>query len=224
MPDVHSRNPLLREYAKHAQAYDRRWRRYNNAALAAVMEVLDLRGDERLLDLACGTGLLEPLIREPMPGVRVVGVDLSLPMLRVARARREGAFIQAGAEALPFPDGSFDAAVCASSLHYLPDPRLAVAELFRALRPGGRLVLLDWCGDFLSIRLLRAWLRLRGSAPVQTFGFDACQGLLAGEGFVGIRGDRLKIHWPYGLMRFGARKPADADATRGHVPGLKSEI
>jgi ubiquinone/menaquinone biosynthesis C-methylase UbiE len=97
------------------------------------------------LEVAIGTGLNIPLYDE---SVRLTGIDLSPEMLDVARKRvselgREIALKEADAHFLPFSDESFDTVVCTYSLCNIPDPHLAVAEMKRVLRPGGKLILVD---------------------------------------------------------------------------------
>ncbi|MCC6849438.1 MAG: ubiquinone/menaquinone biosynthesis methyltransferase [Deltaproteobacteria bacterium] len=114
---------------------DRGWRRRAIAALA-------LRPDERVLDLACGSGDLAAAAVEA--GGRVVGVDVSAGMLREARARRLGCgLVRADALALPLADASIDAVVSGFALRNFVDLRAALAESARVLRPGGRIALLE---------------------------------------------------------------------------------
>jgi ubiquinone/menaquinone biosynthesis C-methylase UbiE len=101
------------------------------------------RGD--VLELAVGTGLNLPFYPE---SVRLTAIDLSPKMLETARARQRGlgseAELRTGdAQALDFPDSSFDTVVCTLSLCSIPDDGKAVAEARRVLRPGGRFVLLE---------------------------------------------------------------------------------
>jgi ubiquinone/menaquinone biosynthesis C-methylase UbiE len=105
------------------------------------------RGD--VLEVAVGTGLNLPFYR---PDVRLTGVDLSPAMLAVARARaaelgREVDLREGDAQALPFPDASFDTVVCTLSLCNVPEPAAGIAQMGRVLRPGGRLLLLDHIGS-----------------------------------------------------------------------------
>ena len=114
---------------------DPRWR-------AAMVDALGLRGGERVLDVATGTGLVaaEVLSRGECS---IVAVDQSPAMLAAARARfasRAGApveLLQCEAEALPFEDESFDAVSFTYLLRYVDDPPATMRELARVLRPGG---------------------------------------------------------------------------------------
>jgi SAM-dependent methyltransferase len=89
-----------------------------------------------LLDVACGPGLITAALKGSV--VTVVGADLSTEMLRVARQLNPGArFEQADAEALPFPDESFDAVSCNFGMLHFGDPPAAIGEAARVLRSGG---------------------------------------------------------------------------------------
>lgn len=133
-----------------------------------------MTGEERVLDVACGTGELERMLLADDPALRVVGLDLSENMLRVARdklAAHEGAsFCRGSVEALPFADGSFDLAVTASSFHYFEDPVAALREMSRVIGPEGEVVVMDWCRDFLACRLCDVALRLLDPAYRRCYG------------------------------------------------------
>src|SRR5919197_2396697 len=112
------------------------------------------RGD--VLEIAVGTGRNLPFYPQE---VRITGVDLSPAMLAVARQRAQklgrAVDLRVGnAQALDFPDASFDTVVCTLSLCTIPDDRRAVAEAKRVLRPGGALLLLEHVrSPVLPIRL-----------------------------------------------------------------------
>ncbi|MFD8722465.1 class I SAM-dependent methyltransferase [Streptomyces sp. NPDC059629] len=97
-------------------------------------------GDE-VLDVACGTGLVSRLFKGRVR--RVVGVDITEDMADQARPHLDELVI-APAEALPFPSGSFDVVVSRQGIQFMSLPE-AVREMFRVLRPGGRLVLVNLC-------------------------------------------------------------------------------
>jgi ubiquinone/menaquinone biosynthesis C-methylase UbiE len=104
-----------------------------------------------VLDVACGTGAATRAVavRAGAQG-RVVGVDLGDAMLDVARANPapEGAapieYLQGDAAALPVGDAAFDVALCQHGIMFFPDRAAAVAEMARALRPGGTVAIAAW--------------------------------------------------------------------------------
>jgi SAM-dependent methyltransferase len=96
-----------------------------------------------VLDVACGTGIVARTAADLVGTTgRVEGVDLNEAMLHVARrVRPEIRWHQGDVVALPFPDGSFDAAVCQMAMMFFPDRRRALAQMARVVRPGGTVAL-----------------------------------------------------------------------------------
>ena len=116
----------------------------------AARLALGLRPGDRVLDLACGTGLNIPHLRSLVgEGGRVVGVDVSPGMLEVAEALIAGRgwknveVREADAAQLPFPDESFDRGICSFAMTIIPDYERAIREMWRVLVPGGRFVSLE---------------------------------------------------------------------------------
>jgi SAM-dependent methyltransferase len=105
---------------------------------------LDLRKDDIVLDLACGTGIYGRRIASSLPEGMLVGLDLSLPMLSYARKSFDEMdlsnylLIHGDAAKIPLPDESIDAAMCGGALHLFRDPESAVLEVHRVLKEGGR--------------------------------------------------------------------------------------
>jgi ubiquinone/menaquinone biosynthesis C-methylase UbiE len=196
------------EYDRLATSYDRRWAHYVNASTQHTLRHLELREGARLLDLGCGTGVLLRAIGRSAPEVVAVGLDLSAAMLAVAAGRATGAttLVRGDVTHLPFPDHRFDVVVSASSLHYWRRPDLALAEAARVLKPEGRLVVTDWCGDFVLCRLLDRTMRLFNRAHYRTYGTSECTALLDAAGFRMETIERYKINWLWGLMTASAVK------------------
>jgi len=126
---------------------------------------------ERVLDVGCGPGFYcAELVEEVGPEGFIVGVDASPQMLSLAARRCQGhgnvVLQQGDASSLPVESSSFDAALCVQVLEYVSDVRAGLAELYRALRPGGRVVV--WDVDWATLswhsldparmeRVLRVW-------------------------------------------------------------------
>ncbi|MFD1662366.1 class I SAM-dependent methyltransferase [Streptomyces caeni] len=129
------------DYDKEAAAYDAT-RGGEPRAAAAADAVLGLipEGARRLLDVACGTGIVTRRLAARRPGLRVTGTDLAHAMTRRAAARLPCAVVLADSRRLPFRDGTFDAVTSIWLLHLVDGPeavRAVLAECARVLRPGG---------------------------------------------------------------------------------------
>src|SRR5262245_19094531 len=120
-----------------------------------VVDLADLRPGARVLDVACGTGVIARLVaRRVGPTGEVVGLDLNPGMLAVAAsiASNEPAttapirWQEASAMKMPLPDAAFDAVYCQLGLQFFPDRPASLREMFRVLVPGGRLGLMVWRG------------------------------------------------------------------------------
>ena len=137
-----------RWWATHADVLERSTAGYD----AALWHAAALTPTDRVLDVGCGTGSTTRAAARQASAGTVLGVDLSGPMLEVARRRAaaEGlanvSFLQADAQVHPFPEASVDVVVSRTGAMFFADPVAAFTNLARALRPGGRLALLVWQG------------------------------------------------------------------------------
>jgi len=139
-----------------------------------------------VLEVAIGTGRNFGFYPD---GIHLTGIELSAEMLAIAQRRAAEVGLQAelrqgDAQALAFPDASFDTVVCTFSLCSIPDDRKAVAEMKRVLRPGGRLLLIDhvpstarlwrgiqWLLEQVTVRVEGEYLLRRPLELVQAEGF-----------------------------------------------------
>ena len=97
-----------------------------------------------------------------VPSLTLAGIDLVPEMLGIARVRLGSRvhLVAGNAEGLPFDRGTFDIVTSSSSFHYWLDPGRGLDEISRVLRPGGRLVITDWCDDYLACRICDIVLRV----------------------------------------------------------------
>lgn len=131
--------------------YEDFWKQQLKPAHDLLMEFVNIKPGDQVLDVACGTGLITLRIAALVGNEgKVVGTDLSEEMVAITQkvAEEEGftnvTAEHMGAEKLSFPDESFDVALCALGLMYVPEPLEAVREMYRVLRPGGRCVVAIW--------------------------------------------------------------------------------
>jgi SAM-dependent methyltransferase len=134
-----------------AATYESLWQAQLAPAQAQLMACAGLTPGERVLDVACGTGVVTfDAAAKVAPDGMVIGVDLSGRMIDVARQRArigqppDVRFERMDAERLELPDGGFDVVLCSLGLMYMPSPDLAMLEMRRMLRPGGRMILAVW--------------------------------------------------------------------------------
>jgi ubiquinone/menaquinone biosynthesis C-methylase UbiE len=108
----------------------------------AVLRELRRIPHQRVLDVGCGTGILTSRIKREFEQADVVGCDFSSGMLRRAarRGSRGPAWVRGNALQLPFADAAWDVLVSTEAFHWFPDQNTALAEFFRVLKPGGRLL------------------------------------------------------------------------------------
>ncbi len=119
---------------------DRCWRRQAVGSMQPV---------DHVLDVAVGTGDLALLLLRRGKAQHVTGIDLSTEMMRIGaekarRAGREIRFMEANAQEMPFPDASFDAVTCAYGVRNFADLDAGLSEMYRVLRPGGELTILEF--------------------------------------------------------------------------------
>ena len=133
--------------------YDTAFGELTGQAIAPLLDIVNAGRNTRLLDVATGPGYVAAAAARR--GAAAVGIDFSAPMVAEARRRHPDIEFQEGdAEALPFPDGSFDAVVMNFGMLHLGHPDRALIEAHRVLRPGGRIAFTVW------------------AKPEETVGFD----------------------------------------------------
>jgi SAM-dependent methyltransferase len=133
-------------WARHADQFDRAVAAYHERLLEAAR----IGPEERVLDVGCGTGQTTRDAARLATGGLALGIDLSAPMLAVARDRAaaEGVanveHVQGDAQVHPFPEGGYDVAISRTGTMFFGDPAAGFANIARALRSGGRLAMAVW--------------------------------------------------------------------------------
>ncbi len=153
-----------------------------------LRDFVEPRGDERVLDSGTGTGALAFAIA-PLVG-EVVGVDLVPELLEQARSRAAAfpnvTFAEGDATRLPFESDSFDLAASVRTLHHMPRPELAVAELVRLTRFGGSVLVIDQIApvDPLAANELNRFERARDPSHTRALADVDLTGLFESNGLV----------------------------------------
>jgi len=184
--------------------YEPHWKHQLEPAQTRMLEMADIKPGEWVLDVACGTGLVSCRAAS-LVGLDdvVVGTDIAENMVKRAHhvARQQG-FLQAiftrmDAEALQLSTGTFDIALCALGLMYVPSPLQALQEMHRVLKPGGRIAVAVWgqrahCGWADIFPIVEA--RVRSDVCPLFFQLGAQHSLaqtLQSAGFQDVKDERL---------------------------------
>lgn len=201
-------NVLIKEYSRLARIYDSRWKSYSEATTKEILARLSPKNSDKILDVGCGTGFLLYHLLERYPDIQLSGVDPVKAMLDVARKRlpvrvdiREG-----WAGQLPFADHSFNVVLSNSVFHYIRDIQTALREVRRVLRPGGQLVITDWCYNYFTTRLTDLFLRCFNQAHFRSYSVNKIRVLLEENYFSVLQIDRYMINRWWGMMTIKAQR------------------
>lgn len=159
-------DPVVQEYSAAAKDYDTKWAFYVESTTRETLRRLPIAANDRVLDVGCGTGELLARLAARYPDAQLAGLDPVEEMLAVAKAKlSEKVDLRVGwANELPWADHSFDVVVSCNMFHYITHPVAAVREMERVVRPGGKVVITDWCDDYLACRLCNLYLRFTTKA------------------------------------------------------------
>jgi ubiquinone/menaquinone biosynthesis C-methylase UbiE len=216
-----------------AEAYERFYVPSFFAPMAgALLDRVRPSPEDRVLDVACGTGIVARTVRERvgMPQ-RLTGIDINPAMVALAKTLAPFAEFQTGnANALDFEAGSFDSLFCQHGLMFFPDRPKALTEMRRVLRPGGRLALSTWrpLGEHPLSEALIAAGRRHVDVPIDlpySLGNAAeLRGAIEAAGFVDVAVETVEFQARYPdastfvkmtVMAFGAVMPRFATMTDG---------
>lgn len=139
-----------RFFDEHAHGWeDRCYPPEKRKLLAELIEAFDVRPNQKVLDVGCGEGVLVPYLLERLgTSGFIVELDASLEMLRGAqrKSQRQIQCVWAPAELMPLPDADFDAVYCFAVFPHFTDPKKALLQIHRVLKPEGRLVVAHLLG------------------------------------------------------------------------------
>ena len=203
---------VTREYTVLASRYDRAWARYVRDSTSLALQELPATPALRMLDMACGTGVLLARALDADATRTGIGVDVTLNMLRQASQRLPPSvpLLCASCEAVPLRAESVDVIVSTSALHYMRDPVGVLREARRVLVPGGTIIVGDWCRDYWTMAVLDRVLRWVNPAHHATLNGDTLTRLLREAGFLEVRLTRRRIDRFWGLMTATAHAPVDS--------------
>lgn len=191
-----------------AATYDSPALRFFSIGAGHLVERLGLRGDEDVLDLACGTGHVTSALASRLPRGHVTAVDFVPSMLAQARAKVEAAglhnvdFVEADMQDLPWRR-RFDVATCAFGIFFVEDMDAQLRRIADTVKPGGRVAITNFAKDYMEPQrsLMMARLRQFGVEPSpQTWlrigHADGCRELFEKAGLVDITVEREDLGYP----------------------------
>lgn len=195
---------VRKQYDQLAAVYDLRWKSYIANTLSFLKTWADISPTDTVLDVACGTGEFERLLVAECSSQQIVGVDISDKMLAIAQnkcsAYPQVSFKRASASTLPFDSDSFDVIVSANSFHYFDNPFAALKEMRRVLKPDGKVIILDWCRDYLLCKICDIILKGFDPAHKQCYTENEFHRLLEDANFAVCRATRIRFGVVWGLM------------------------
>jgi len=201
-------SPVQKEFAQVAEKYDDKWSFYVKATLQETLNRIEVYSGQRVLDIGCGTGILLETLEKKNPGIILAGVDPTQEMLDIAgrRLSKKVHLERSWAEKLPFEAETFDIIISCNTFHYIREPIVALKEAMRILKPAGKLVITDWCADYITCRICELFLLIFNEAHFKTYRKRECYNLLCSSGFNDIKIDRYRINWLWGMMTATAIK------------------
>ena len=185
---------------------------------STLVEAAAVAADDRCLDIGCGTGATARALARRATRGSVVGLDLSGPMLAVARDSAQRAeldniaFVQADAQVYPFDPGSFDVAVSRMGCMFFADPAAALVNIAGALRPGGRLACTVWQAAEVNPWITALDEAFGDDRPVAADGVgyapgpfsmgdrELCVSLVEAAGFVDVAVEGLDVPLAFGTV------------------------
>ncbi|MBL8897858.1 MAG: class I SAM-dependent methyltransferase [Planctomycetes bacterium] len=206
---------LVERYRRKAARYDADWARYTVGTLRRSLEHFTWRGDERVLDIGCGTGEVERLLLPLLPDLHFAALDLSTDMLEIARAKFSTRFalrwLRGHAQHLPFADAAFDVVLNLNAFHYFDEPVETLREFRRVLAPGGTCILTDWCTDRWRFRAIDLGMRVFDPAHHRIHRSKALRSAFEAAGFEGVRLETYGVGWFWGMATVSGRAPLSSE-------------
>lgn len=193
-----------------ASYYEQSWQQQLEPAQTRLLEMAALRPGEHVLDIACGTGLVTFRAAGAVgAGGKVTGTDISEAMVErcnasaAARGMTHVSFRREAAEQMDFPDGAFDAVLCALGMMYVVDFAGSIREMHRVTKPGGRAVSAVWgrrgeCGWAEIFEIVQKRVNTDVCPMFFQLGTGGTQErLFEAAGFTDVRGERVNVTLEY---------------------------
>jgi SAM-dependent methyltransferase len=154
-----------------------------------VISLVNIKEGMSILDIGCGTGWALGQAASLIDNKgSFYGVDLSAKMIERAKenfkAKENFHFIKANAESIPLDDNLFDFIICTNSFHHYFNPGKALKEMYRLLKTGGKVYILDPTADIWIVKIIDKLVILLGHGHVKFYSTKEFQELIVGAGFI----------------------------------------
>jgi ubiquinone/menaquinone biosynthesis C-methylase UbiE len=188
-----------------ADAYDSGFGNITAKTAQYLLDEVQLRSGQKLLDLACGPGYIAAAALQF--GAEVTGVDFSLHMIALAAKKYSRAILRVGdAQNLEFEDNTFDAITCNFGIMHLPEPQKCFSESLRVLKPGGRFAFVVWNAPDKpgALNIIMNAIKEHGTLEIklpegppffQYAHHDNATKAVKDAGFTDVRAQDVGIHW-----------------------------
>ncbi len=202
----------MKDETKHVQMNEAKWdqwadsldsqnwrNNYLRDAQSKLISLLDVQKDIHFLDVGCGTGWAVGEVAK-LTGFQGLfyGVDLSSKMVEKAQSNFRGKdnfhFLQANSESIPLEDDFFDTVICTNSFHHYLHPDKALSEMYRLLKRGGKLYVLDPTADTWMIKLVDKIIKLAEPEHVKIYSTKEFQRLFQEAGLKYMASKAINWH------------------------------
>ncbi len=197
------------EYDKRAEKYDTKFQIFLRSSYDKILESMKLTRNDAVLDVGCGTGELLRLIAEKNKYKRLVGIDVSEKMIRIAKKKLEGfknvEILYGHAHNIEFKDNEFSKIVSTNVIHHMASVNLFLEEMHRVLKKGGTLLLTDFCTDGRWVWFFEKLWRFK-KGHQKAYSTNEMRKLFRVHEFKDVRISWWKANWFWSVMLVEAKK------------------
>jgi ubiquinone/menaquinone biosynthesis C-methylase UbiE len=175
----------IKKWDSRAETYDDRRFNYFRFMQKRLVSLLDLKENQHLLDLGCGTGWAVRYAASIVKNKgKFYGIDISPKMIEKAKTSssdyKNVHFYETSAEQLPFEDNFFDFIICSNSFHHYFSPSKVLNEVYRVLKPRGRIYIMDPTADGFIMKMIDKWILKKEREHVKHYSTQEYRTLFAG--------------------------------------------
>lgn len=198
--------------SKHIRLNEAKWNRwaksldnknfktdYLRKAQSSVISLLDIRENMNFLDIGCGTGwAVGQLAKSVNNKGSFYGVDLSPKMIEKAKENFKDIdtihFVKANSESIPLDTGFFDSIICTNSFHHYLNPDKVMKEIYRLLKAGGKIYILDPTADFWFIKIIDKVVKLFEPEHVKIYSTEEFKRFIVNVGLKYVGCEKINVH------------------------------